>query len=607
MDIQTKDGITLRGIPDGTPDEAIKARIEKIRAEGGAQSAAAPAPQPAEPVTAAGVGAEVGKGALRGASDVGQLIQRGVTTMMGPAVGPVAQRGLEAVGAPSRALVQANPANKTEQFAGTASELLGAGAVGGGLSSIPKALSTSAMALGGATGEQVTGGPGGKLVGSLLPLGIPAAAAATGKVLGAGRNIIDPWLPGGNTRAAARTANAAAGSDRPAILQALRQADEITPGSRPTAGEAAAPIGRAEFSGLQRAVEGRAPTEYEAIRQSQNAARGQAIGRVAGTDADMSMAKGVRGLMTEQIYKEAGEAGIDKGMAAALKPQIQNLMERPAMGAAIAKAKEVFGNESVTLAKSGDVKGLQYVKQSLDDVIDKAGAPTSSIGTNQLRALETVRSDLIKLMEEISPKLRQADTAYRDWSKPINQMKVGKYLQDKLIPAMNDSGATANQRAASFAQAQRDAPRTLKGAGVDKYGDDLSEILTSPGQMQAVTGIGKDLARSSTHERLAQVGSEKAQDLLGQISPKVPAAGMFNPKYSVMRAIVNRIEGKAEGKSIDELARLMQDPKALAKAMEGMSPQLQSELMAALKAASVPNAGVIGAQIPQQPGGLLGR
>lgn len=32
MDIQTKDGITLRGIPDGTPDEAIKARIAKIRA-----------------------------------------------------------------------------------------------------------------------------------------------------------------------------------------------------------------------------------------------------------------------------------------------------------------------------------------------------------------------------------------------------------------------------------------------------------------------------------------------------------------------------------------------------------------------------------------------
>lgn len=38
MDIQTKDGILLRGIPDGTPDEAIKARIAQIRAgQGGTQ------------------------------------------------------------------------------------------------------------------------------------------------------------------------------------------------------------------------------------------------------------------------------------------------------------------------------------------------------------------------------------------------------------------------------------------------------------------------------------------------------------------------------------------------------------------------------------------
>ena len=44
MDIQTKDGIVLRGIPDGTPDDAIKARIAKIRAESNM-----PVPAPAIP------------------------------------------------------------------------------------------------------------------------------------------------------------------------------------------------------------------------------------------------------------------------------------------------------------------------------------------------------------------------------------------------------------------------------------------------------------------------------------------------------------------------------------------------------------------------------
>jgi len=42
MDIQTQDGIMLRGIPDGTPDEAIKSRLAQIRSQ-----SQAPSPAPA--------------------------------------------------------------------------------------------------------------------------------------------------------------------------------------------------------------------------------------------------------------------------------------------------------------------------------------------------------------------------------------------------------------------------------------------------------------------------------------------------------------------------------------------------------------------------------
>lgn len=49
MDIQTKDGILLRNIPDGTPEEAIKSRIASIRQERGATAPAIDAPQPAQP------------------------------------------------------------------------------------------------------------------------------------------------------------------------------------------------------------------------------------------------------------------------------------------------------------------------------------------------------------------------------------------------------------------------------------------------------------------------------------------------------------------------------------------------------------------------------
>lgn len=75
MDIQTKDGILLRGIPDGTPDDVIKARIEKIRAEGGTTPAASPAPTSAEKETSylqhAG---NLLAGAVRGAGSIGATI-----------------------------------------------------------------------------------------------------------------------------------------------------------------------------------------------------------------------------------------------------------------------------------------------------------------------------------------------------------------------------------------------------------------------------------------------------------------------------------------------------------------------------------------------------
>lgn len=82
MDIQTKDGIVLRGIPDGTPDEAIKARIEKIRAEriGETQPALPVAQQPSP------------------AQSPAPMMERAARGFAAPFVG-TAQAGAKAIGA----------------------------------------------------------------------------------------------------------------------------------------------------------------------------------------------------------------------------------------------------------------------------------------------------------------------------------------------------------------------------------------------------------------------------------------------------------------------------------------------------------------------------
>lgn len=127
--------------------------------------------------TVSGVAAEGGKGLVRGVSDVATGVGSALTkAVLGPVVGPMAAQGIESLAAPSRSLVQASPENTTEQFAGTAGEIVGSALPSGGASTVGNAALTAASALGGAVGEQM-GGETGKLIGMVTP-GVASLAKA---------------------------------------------------------------------------------------------------------------------------------------------------------------------------------------------------------------------------------------------------------------------------------------------------------------------------------------------------------------------------------------------------------------------------------------------
>lgn len=126
----------------------------------------------------------------------------------------------------------------------------------------------------------------GATLGAVIPPVIDAGKA----IFTAGRNFIDPWLPGGLDRAVGRTGNKAAGSRRDAVIEAMENSREIVPGSRPTAAQAAAPAGSAEFAGLQEAARHSRSSEYLARANEQEAARRRVVGAIAGTQDDMATA-----------------------------------------------------------------------------------------------------------------------------------------------------------------------------------------------------------------------------------------------------------------------------------------------------------------------------
>lgn len=473
-----------------------------------------------------------------------------------------------------------------------ANTVIGSTLIGGGLGGITTPGGSEERIKGG-----LLGGAGG-LLGQMIPKSFSVLKAAS-----------EPFTQKGQNAIVGRVMNAAAGNNAPSVIGRLANARELVPGSAPTAAEIAESGG---IAALQRAMSAAAPEDYAHRAMQQSTARLNALRGIAGTQADLSMQKGVRGLMSEQLYKEALDTPIDKGLAKAMAPQIQNLMERPSMQQAIERAKGIFGEKTITLAKDGSPEGLQMVKQALDDIIEKAGSPNSSIGKNELKALNQTRSDLISTLQELTPKLRQADRAYASWSQPVNEMQIGRTLLDKLTPALSDYGALGKETAAQYARALKDAPRTIKTA-TGRSNQSIEDIL-SPGNLQTVENIAKDLARKTNAQDLGRgAGSNTFQNFaMDNLSKEMgmPSAvkGLLGvvPGLSPMGTLVARGAGAMGGaayKRADDAMRqamaqallnpssaavLMANasrPGLLEKALKSLPPKARKDALEAIQAA----------------------
>jgi sulfur relay (sulfurtransferase) DsrC/TusE family protein len=191
--------------------------------------------EPAGPgVSASGIATEAAKGLARGASETG-LAVGDVTAraLLGPIAGPLASTALRTLVRPSTELVSARPANEPERFAGTAGEILGASAIGGGMGTTRGILTTGAAALSGAAGEQA-GGKWGQLAGVLLGAGGTALATKVLSQLGATSADIAATLgaafgnKAGTERLATKAVTELAGDSAAKIKEALKKPGDFT-------------------------------------------------------------------------------------------------------------------------------------------------------------------------------------------------------------------------------------------------------------------------------------------------------------------------------------------------------------------------------------------
>lgn len=208
------------------------------------------------------------------------------------------------------------------------------------------------------------------------------------------------------------------------------------------------------------------------------------------------------------------------------------------------KSESVLSNIDNQLSEKG-IRASDVVQKTLGNIKDKIASLTKENGVIDANDLYTVR-------KEVGNSIATFSKETSNWDKRLTS-SLERKLQGAIDEAIEKAG----------------------GRGWKQYLDKYSAGIKDIGSRDVATKAAK---------KMEVAGAQKARDLIGQVEPKVPAAGMFNPKYSVFRAISNRLAGRVEGKSLDALADAMLDPPKMARLMKNAAPKdrklIVNELMA---------------------------
>lgn len=373
----------------------------------------------------------------------------------------------------------------------------------------------------------------------------------------------------------------AAGERVDDVINALKENKQIVPGSMPTAGEAAAKAGSAEFSALQAAASKFRPSEYQARVDEQNAARIAQVRTVGQDEAALKAAEAARDMAKKGNYAAAFRTVVKADPE--LARMASNPYFRDALPAAnkMAKASELDPKTNLTEYLDLVVKGMQ-------DKLTKTGE--GSLGGNEKRLLTEAKNDLVEWIGKKNPDYLKARQQFAAASRPINQMQIGQELEKKLVPALSEE---APQRANVFANAVQDAPSLIKKATGQPRFQSLTEAL-EPAQMAAIQSVQDDLARGARFDLLARKG--KGSVSLVDIPEKLETPTIFNQVATITRAIIERAQGKVNKQLAAEIAAEMLNPVTVADSMQKSVLKTAQNKQLAERVAKSTNAAVFAAQ-----------
>lgn len=378
------------------------------------------------------------------------------------------------------------------------------------------------------------------------------------------------------------------------IVQQLRYGpSEIVPGSKPTAAQAASPLGVTKFSALGASAAKALPTEYYARGVEQQAARANAMRGVGKTPADITAAITAREAATTPLYKQA------EARKFAADPTLLQIADDPYIKQALPDAARLSKSQGATFDNNPTLY-IHNVKISLDKMLSRTGE--TALARGERAQVMAVKDRLVGWLEKNAPEYGQARKTFAAKSKPINQMQVGQYLEGKLTAPLG----VGEQRAGVFATAVKDAAGTIKRAttGEARF-KALTDVLT-PDQVRVVESIRDDLARAAETKIQAQKGTPtapKVDQLASAAQRTARLPNLMSRITSVANDIMSRVVGNIDSKLAIQLATEMLDPQAAAAAIEkAIAAERRGRMVGKVAEAPVRAAG----KIARSPAALAG-
>jgi len=401
-------------------------------------------------------------------------------------------------------------------------------------------------------------------IGGAAGAAVPAAVRAAQ----VGRAFVEPLYEGGRNAIMGRTLRTASGGNADEVVRNLRGAQELVPGSLPTAAEAARSPGIAALQRTATAADSVAMRQVEARQAANNEAR---IAALQGATPNVAAATAARSAAADPLYASARAAGLDPAVAQTIQPQITALMNRVPEDL-VAQAQRLARVEGVPIDNMGSVEGAHYLKRIIDSTINSAQRAGDA---DTARAFTGLQREYLDVLDQLNPAYQQARQTFAQMSPPITQ---GQVLGEVGQRATNFRG---DMTPAAFSRAMGDqTARNVTGRNVG-----MADVL-SPDQLQTLNNIRADLLRSDFANTAGRgVGSDTVQKMafsnLMQQSGLPAMVTNFAP-LGVVGNLAQKagqvVYRDANERMAAQLAQSLLDPQQAAQLMEAgmVTPQMQA-------------------------------